>query len=118
MDDLFGALGIATRFAWFGAIASLILWTFAIRKIWKVEGSRHHLIARTLSALTLIGMDVLIVIFFWPQDYVARVIVLDGEQARALVAFVVGNQLTAAIWQITAPPQGRVQRLPDGRRAR
>lgn len=109
-DPIFGALGLATRFAWLGAIASLVLWAFAVRKIWRIEGSRHHLIARVLSAGTMMLMDVALIIFFWPVDYVQRVIVLDGDQARALVAFIVGNQLTAAIWQLTAPPEGRVRR--------
>lgn len=114
-DPVFGALGLATRFAWLGAIASGLMWIVAIRRIWAVEGSRHHLVARVLSAGTMILMDLIIIVFFWPADYIARVIVLDGDQARALVAFVVGTQLAAAIYQLTAPKQGRVRRDGDRR---
>lgn len=118
-DPIFGSLGLLTRFSWLGAIASLIIWAIAVRRIWKQEGSRHYIVARTLSATTMMLMDVIIIIIFWPTDYVDRVIVLNGEQARAFVAFVVGNQLSAGIWQITAPKhEVKVRRIAGGWRRR
>lgn len=113
-DPIFGPFGIVTRMAWLGAVGSFLIWLVALYRIWQVEGSTHHLVARVLSVFTMILMDVAIIIFFWPSDYIARVIVLDGDSARGLVGFVVGTQIMAALYQITAPPQGRVRK--DGAR--
>lgn len=112
--DVFGVGGLATRFAWGGALASMFIWIVAARRIWRVEGSPHHLVARLLSTATMIALDVVVIIFLWPSNIIPRPAFLNlgGEEARALVAFVVGMQIMAAIWQITAPPQGRVTRTP------
>lgn len=107
---------LLTRFAWIGAGISFVAWLFASRQIWTVEGSLHHLIARMLSVATMLALDVAIVLLFWPDQFVAPPIELSIDQVRVLVAFIVGMQIMAAVYQLTAPKQGRVTR--DGRRTR
>jgi uncharacterized BrkB/YihY/UPF0761 family membrane protein len=105
-DALFGRGGFATRLAWTGAVVSAIVWFFAIRRIWRTEPSRHHLIARLLSSFTMVLLDVVVVLVFWPPNSALPQVIVSADSARALAAFVVGVQIMAAIWQITAPPRG------------
>lgn len=107
--DVFGPGGLAQRFGWGGAMISGILFAIAAYRIWRVEGSIHHLVARELSVATMIALDVVVIIFFWPSTIIPRPgwLNLNAEEARGLVAFVVGMQIMAALWQITAPPQAR-----------
>jgi NADH:ubiquinone oxidoreductase subunit 6 (subunit J) len=112
--DTLGAL--ATRFAWLGAVGSLFAWALVAVQVWQIEGSRHHLVARTLSSLTMILLDVAVIIFFWPGDVIPPIVRLNALEARSLVAFVVGCQIISAYWQLTAPKQGRVRRT-DGSRS-
>jgi hypothetical protein len=117
IDAIFGPGGLATRFAWAGAVVSAIVWAIVVVQIWRVEGSTHHLVARVLSSITMLSLDAAVVILFWPRDLFDPVIRLSPVEARALVAFVVGMQIMAALWQLTAPRQGRVKRT-DGKRTR
>jgi hypothetical protein len=105
-DALFGRGGFATRLAWTGAVVSAVVWFFAIRRIWRTEPSRHHLIARLLSSATMVLLDVVVVLVFWPPNSALPQVIVSADSARALAAFVVGVQIMAAIWQITAPPRG------------
>jgi uncharacterized BrkB/YihY/UPF0761 family membrane protein len=105
-DVLFGRGGFATRLAWTGAVVSAFVWMFAIRRIWRTEPSRHHLIARLLSSATMVLLDVVVVLVFWPPNSALPQVIVSADGARALAAFVVGVQIMAAIWQITAPPRG------------
>jgi hypothetical protein len=105
-DVLFGRGGLATRMAWTGAVVSAFVWLFAIRRIWRTEPSRHHLIARLLSSATMVLLDVVVVLVFWPPNSALPQVIVSADGARALAAFVVGVQIMAAIWQITAPPRG------------
>lgn len=109
---------LLTRFTWIGAIMSFFLWVAVVRNVWIVEGSLHHLIARTLAASTLLALDLVVFLIFWPAQFVEPPIELNGDQIRVLVAFVIGNQLMAGFWQVTAPPQARIARTADGRRTR
>lgn len=110
------AAALLSRVAWLGALGSVVAWLFVVRQVWRVEGSLHHLVAREMSALTMIMLDVAVLIFFWPGDIIRPIVVLNPLEARALVGFVVGSQVMAAYWQLTAPAQGRVKR-PDGSRS-
>ncbi len=113
-DDLVGIL--LSRFAWLGSGVSTALWLIAMRRIWRVEGSLHHLVARMLSILTLVALNVTIVLLFWPDTFFGGSPVhFSYEQIRVVVAFLAGMSIMAAIWQLTAPPQARVPRT-DGRR--
>lgn len=111
-DDLAALL---TRFAWLGALTTGLAWMWAAHQVWIVEGSLHHLIARILSIVTMVSLDVAILIFFWPGDAIDPIITLTPLQARMLVAFIVGMQAAAVLWQLTAPKQGRTKR--EGRRS-
>lgn len=113
-DDVFGPGGLATRFAWGGAVFSIVIWVFTARRSWQTEGSPHHLVAQLLSIATMIGLDVVIIIFLWPSSVFPRpeFLSLSSEEARILVAFVIGMQVAAALWQITAPPQGWLRKVP------
>jgi HAMP domain-containing protein len=110
--DVIGVL--LTRFAWFGAAVSFVAWIWVAIAVWRIEGSVHHLVARELSSITLVALDVAIILIFWPAQFIPPPIELNGNEIRIIVAFIVGMQLMAALWQITAPPQGRVRR--DGKR--
>lgn len=105
------AVGVLlTRFAWVGAGLSLFMWVWVIVSVWRVEGSLHHLVARELSAITLIVLDVAVILIFWPSQFVPPPIELSAGEVRVLVAFIVGMQMMAGLWQITAPRQGRVKK--------
>jgi hypothetical protein len=80
--------------------------TFLGGEIWRTEPSRHHLIARLLSSATMVLLDVVVVLVFWPPNSALPQVIVSADGARALAAFVVGVQIMAAIWQITAPPRG------------
>lgn len=113
-QDLLGVL--LTRFAWIGATLSFGLWVYALRQVWRIEGSLHHLVARTLSALTLLALDAVVILIFWPSQFVPPPIELSREDIRIVVAFIIGMQLVAGLWQVTAPSQARVPR--EGKRYR
>lgn len=115
-DDVLGIL--LSRFAWTGAAVSSILWVVALRRIWRVEGSLHHLVARTLSVLTMLALNAAVIVFFWPDYLFDAPIRLTYDQTRILIAFIVGMSIMSAIWQLTAPPQARVPRRSDGKRDR
>lgn len=105
---------LLTRFTWIGAAISFVVWAAALVQVWRVEGSRHHLVARVLSIFTMLGLDIVVVLIFWPPQLNPPPIDLSQNDIRILVAFIVGMQVMAAFWQITAPKQGRVRR--DGSR--
>lgn len=110
-DDIVGVL--LTRFAWLGAIVASLLWIVALQRIWRVEGSLHHLVARTLSVVVMLALSGAVIVIFWPY-VLESPIRLTVDQIRIVVAFIVGMSIMAAIWQLTAPPQARVPR--DGKR--
>jgi hypothetical protein len=114
-DDVLGIL--LSRFAWLGAFVAMALWCIALRRIWRIEGSLHHLVARTLSIVTMLVLCTAVILFFWPVTLLPSPLMVSYEEARILVAFIVGMSIMAAIWQLTAPPQARVPRV-DGRRYR
>lgn len=114
-DDVLGVL--LQRFAWLGSWSSLVVWLFALRQVWRVEGSVHHLVARVLSITTIVALDVALILIFWPAALIPPPVELGIAEIRVMVAFIVGMSVMAGFWQVTAPRQARVPRI-DGKRYR
>lgn len=127
-DAVFGPGGLLVRFAWSGAIVSAVLWTSAIVRIWHRESDPHHLVARVTSAFAMIIADAVILLAFWPPNDLLPEIHLNADEARIGIAFFVGAQSMAALYQRTAPrrPQDvnrplfrwRDRKMPRRRRIR
>lgn len=127
-DAVFGPGGLLVRFAWTGAFVSMGLWVLSMVRIWHRESDHHHLVARMTSAIAMIIADVVILLAFWPPNDLLPDIHLNANEARTLIAFFVGAQSMAALYQRTAPrrPQDvnrplfrwRDRKMPRRRRIR
>jgi hypothetical protein len=75
-DALFGRGGFATRLAWTGAVVSASCGSSRSADL-ATEPSRHHLIARLLSSVTMVLLDVVVVLVFWPPNSILPQVIVS-----------------------------------------